>query len=70
MSRKSKVGVFDVVVKWLNSRKKSKEEGVEGRNEGGNKSEAVYLNDILREYKGKLYVPEQVFNRVIGGRRI
>lgn len=25
------------------------------------KSEGVYLNDILREYKGKLYVPEQVF---------
>ncbi|KAL4023659.1 hypothetical protein IC575_017423 [Cucumis melo] len=58
LSRKSEVGVFDIVVKWLNSRKKSKEEGIEG----GNKSEAVYLEDILRECKGKLYVPEQVFN--------
>ncbi|KAA0044892.1 putative inactive ATP-dependent zinc metalloprotease FTSHI 1 [Cucumis melo var. makuwa] len=46
----------------LEPRKKSKEEGIEGRNEGGNKSEAVYLKDILREYKGKLYVPELVFN--------
>ncbi|CAK9324479.1 unnamed protein product [Citrullus colocynthis] len=62
LSRKSEVGVFDFVVKWLNSRKKSKEEGIEGRNEGGTRSEAVYLKDILREYKGKLYVPEQVFN--------
>lgn len=62
LSRKSEVGVFDFVVKWLNSRTKSKEEGVEGRNEGGTRSEAVYLKDILREYKGKLYVPEQVFN--------
>ena len=61
LSRKLEVGVFDFVVKWLNSRKKSKEEGIEGRNEGGNKSEDVYLKDILREYKGKLYVPEQVF---------
>ncbi|KAL2551098.1 FtsH extracellular protease family [Forsythia ovata] len=25
------------------------------------KSDGVYLKDILREYKGKLYVPEQVF---------
>lgn len=23
--------------------------------------EAVYLKDILREYRGKLYVPEQIF---------
>lgn len=58
LSRKSEVGVFDFVVKWLNSRTKSKEEGIEG----GKRSEAVYLNDILREYKGKLYVPEQVFD--------
>lgn len=60
LSRKSEVGVFDSVVKWLNSRKKN--EAIEGRNEGGTRSEAVYLQDILREYKGKLYVPEQVFN--------
>ncbi|KAG6577136.1 putative inactive ATP-dependent zinc metalloprotease FTSHI 1, chloroplastic, partial [Cucurbita argyrosperma subsp. sororia] len=60
--RKSEEGVFDFVVKWLSSRKNSKEREIEGRNEGGTKSESVYLKDILREYKGKLYVPEQVFN--------
>lgn len=26
-------------------------------------NESVYLSDILREYKGKLYVPEQVFGQ-------
>ncbi|XP_072951632.1 probable inactive ATP-dependent zinc metalloprotease FTSHI 1, chloroplastic [Typha angustifolia] len=34
------------------------------RNEGdreGDASRNVYLNDILREFKGKLYVPEEVF---------
>nr|GMC97967.1 probable inactive ATP-dependent zinc metalloprotease FTSHI 1, chloroplastic [Ipomoea batatas] len=35
--------------------RKSQEEGYQG------KPEEVYLKDILREHKGKLYVPEQIF---------
>lgn len=39
--------------------KKNGEEAVGSRNE----NEDVYLKDLLREYRGKLYVPEQVFGQ-------
>lgn len=48
-------GAFEFIKRKFDSKKKIEKE----KSEIGN--ESVYLNDILREYKGKLYVPEQVF---------
>ncbi|CAH8360142.1 unnamed protein product [Eruca vesicaria subsp. sativa] len=42
---------------------KRKNEKEKERGEGEVVNESVYLSDILREYKGKLYVPEQVFGQ-------
>ncbi|KAL5538136.1 hypothetical protein UlMin_044214 [Ulmus minor] len=63
LSKNSDEGIFQLLVKRLSSIGKSKKAGdlVEGGNESEVKNEAVYLKDILREYRGKLYVPEQVF---------
>lgn len=50
-------GAFEIL-RRLNLKafsRKSQEEGYQG------KPEEVYLKDILREHKGKLYVPEQIF---------
>ncbi|KAK3228122.1 hypothetical protein Dsin_007984 [Dipteronia sinensis] len=56
IGRTNDPGVLQILAEKLKLRGESKE--VSGnRNESGN----VYLKDILREYKGKLYVPEQVF---------
>ncbi|KAK0586954.1 hypothetical protein LWI29_015150 [Acer saccharum] len=56
IGRTNDLGVLQILAEKLKLRGESKE--VSGnRNESGN----VYLKDILREYKGKLYVPEQVF---------
>ncbi|KAL1803010.1 hypothetical protein ACET3Z_031657 [Daucus carota] len=41
------------------SKRKRDEEKVSSRNESGD----VFLKDLLREYRGKLYVPEQVFGQ-------
>ncbi|XP_010448634.1 PREDICTED: probable inactive ATP-dependent zinc metalloprotease FTSHI 1, chloroplastic isoform X2 [Camelina sativa] len=49
-------GAFEFIRRKLDS--KTKVETTE-KSESGN--ESVYLSDILREYRGKLYVPEQVF---------
>lgn len=49
-------GAFEFIKRKLDSKTKLE---TEKSSEIGN--ESVYLNDILREYKGKLYVPEQVF---------
>lgn len=50
------------LLKRLFGRSGTRQEGVEG---GGRKegeaAEPVYLKDLLREFKGKLYVPEEVF---------
>ncbi|CAD5183813.1 unnamed protein product [Musa acuminata subsp. malaccensis] len=50
------------LLKRLFGRSGTRKEGVEG---GGRKegeaAEPVYLKDLLREFKGKLYVPEEVF---------
>lgn len=48
-------GAFEFIKRKLDSKTKIETE----KSEIGN--ESVYLSDILREYKGKLYVPEQVF---------
>ncbi|XAR55148.1 hypothetical protein NMG60_11030559 [Bertholletia excelsa] len=58
--RSSNSGLAEILKKLrvkAGKEKKSEEGGVES----GVDSEAVYLNDILREYKGKLHVPEQIF---------
>ncbi|XP_059645162.1 probable inactive ATP-dependent zinc metalloprotease FTSHI 1, chloroplastic [Cornus florida] len=55
----SDFGVFEFL-KRLNLRKK-KEQSDEVGDENRVKSDAVYLKDILREHRGKLYVPEQIF---------
>lgn len=61
LSKKPEVGLFRFLVKKLNLGEKSKNKSDEGQDERELKNEAVYLNDILRDYRGKLYVPEQVF---------
>ena len=61
LGKSSNEGVIEFVAKRLNLRSKAKKESIEGGNESGVVDEAVYLKDILREYRGKLYVPEQIF---------
>ena len=58
LSKKQNVGFIAFVEKLLNLKGKVKKEA----NESENEEKDVYLKDILREYKGKLYVPEQVFS--------
>jgi hypothetical protein len=55
------VGVIEFLAKRLNLMPKAERESGESRNESGVGDKAVYLKDILREYRGKLYVPEQIF---------
>lgn len=56
LSKKKDQGVLRSLAEKLNlSGKPKKESGHK------NEPENVYLKDLLREYKGKLYVPEQVF---------
>ncbi|KDP25274.1 hypothetical protein JCGZ_20430 [Jatropha curcas] len=57
LSKSQNMDFFEFLAKRLNIKAKSKKE----RNESQKEDETVYLKDILREYKGKLYVPEQVF---------
>ncbi|CAH2078121.1 unnamed protein product [Thlaspi arvense] len=54
-------GAFEFIRSKLDSKTKTEKESSESRNSSGTGNESVYLSDILREYKGKLYVPEQVF---------
>lgn len=61
LSKNSDVGIFNLMVKLLNLKNKGKKVNGEVRNGSDSKNEAVFLKDILREYRGKLYVPEQVF---------
>ncbi|CAK9174833.1 unnamed protein product [Ilex paraguariensis] len=53
-------GVFEIL-KRLNLKALSKKEGDAGKDENVVQTDNVFLKDILREYKGKLYVPEQLF---------
>ncbi|KAL8154622.1 hypothetical protein AgCh_000106 [Apium graveolens] len=53
-------GLFGLFKKFS---KKKGEEAVGSGNESGGGNEEVYLKDLLREYRGKLYVPEQVFGQ-------
>ncbi|KAF8364869.1 hypothetical protein HHK36_033150 [Tetracentron sinense] len=53
-------GVFEILKRLYSKTRFKKQEDEIGGGKGES-SETVYLKDILREYKGKLYVPEQVF---------
>ncbi|XP_002509985.2 probable inactive ATP-dependent zinc metalloprotease FTSHI 1, chloroplastic [Ricinus communis] len=57
LSKNQNKGMIEFLAKRLNFTGKWKKVDNESQNEGKD----VYLKDILREYKGKLYVPEQIF---------
>ncbi|KAL1326410.1 hypothetical protein HN51_036505 [Arachis hypogaea] len=64
LGRKFNVGIFDVLSKRLQSLKHQKKgEGTENeaQNQALEEKDSVHLRDLLKEYRGKLYVPEQVF---------
>ena len=62
LSKKFNVGIFDVLSKRLLSlKKKSENTENEAQNQVLEERDSVYLKDLLKEYRGKLYVPEQVF---------
>ncbi|OMO79789.1 Peptidase M41 [Corchorus capsularis] len=63
LSKGANLGLFEFLKKKLNSKAKSKYESNESKRETeiGSEYDNVHLKDILREYKGKLYVPEQIF---------
>ena len=63
LSKGTNLGLIEILKKKLNSKETSKNESNERERETEMNSENdnVYLKDILREYKGKLYVPEQIF---------
>ncbi|XP_043718188.1 probable inactive ATP-dependent zinc metalloprotease FTSHI 1, chloroplastic [Telopea speciosissima] len=54
------VGILDTVKRWI-TRSRSKQVRDEAGDQRGESSGPVYLKDMLREHKGKLYVPEEVF---------
>ncbi|KAE8694649.1 FtsH extracellular protease family isoform 2 [Hibiscus syriacus] len=62
--RKGKhLGLIEIMKKILKTKATLKSESNEGerQSEASSENDNVYLNDILREYKGKLYVPERIF---------
>ncbi|XP_020234785.1 probable inactive ATP-dependent zinc metalloprotease FTSHI 1, chloroplastic [Cajanus cajan] len=50
------VGIFDVLKRLNPTKPQSKRES-----EVSGERDSVYLKDLLKEYRGKLYVPEQIF---------
>ena len=67
-TQKQKNEAFDKTRKnrwnWLRLKPRKGEENEFLKN-GEVGSEAVFLKDILREHKGKLYVPEQIFGKCL-----
>lgn len=61
LSKKLNLGVLEILAKRLNLKTQNKEEASEVQNQVSLGRDSVYLKDLLREYKGKLYVPEQIF---------
>ncbi|KAL4340791.1 hypothetical protein GQ457_08G032110 [Hibiscus cannabinus] len=57
------LGLIETLKKKLKTKATLKSETSEDerQSETSSDNEYVFLNDILREYKGKLYVPEQIF---------
>lgn len=58
LSRNKELGVVQLLRTKLNSKK----DGAPSDN-SVSKKKSVYLDDLLRKYRGKLYVPEQVFGK-------
>ncbi|CAL5214969.1 unnamed protein product [Lathyrus oleraceus] len=57
LGKKSNEGIFDALLKRLkSSQRKSESDEVREK-------DSVYLNELLKEYRGKLYVPEQIFGK-------
>jgi hypothetical protein len=56
LGQKSNEGLFDFLLKRLKNNSQRKSDGLFEE-----RDDSVYLNDLLKEYKGKLYVPEQIF---------
>ncbi|KAK7251442.1 hypothetical protein RIF29_34641 [Crotalaria pallida] len=63
LSKKFNVGLLDVLKKLKPKKTSEGSENVEQNKVLGEKSDSVYLKDLLKEYKGQLYVPEQVFGK-------
>lgn len=54
----SNAGILDVLKRLKSTKPQSKSENV---SEASGERDSVYLKDLLKEYRGKLYVPEQLF---------
>lgn len=65
LGKNSDGGLIKFLVKRLNLKSNAKRESGDSRNESSVGDKAVYLKDILREYRGKLYVPEQIFGSAL-----
>lgn len=63
LNKNADSGGFQVLRRNLNWKAPPKRgtESDGAQNESDGRGESVYLKDLLREYKGKLYVPEQAF---------
>ncbi|KAJ1438066.1 P-loop containing nucleoside triphosphate hydrolase [Sesbania bispinosa] len=61
LGKNSNAGIFDVLSKRLSLKKPQSKSETE--NEVSGEKDSVYLKDLLKEYKGKLYVPEQIFGK-------
>ncbi|XP_010541753.1 PREDICTED: probable inactive ATP-dependent zinc metalloprotease FTSHI 1, chloroplastic [Tarenaya hassleriana] len=61
LSKGANAGVFEFVRRKLDSKTAMEKETGESEKSSETGNGSVYLKDILREYRGKLYVPEQVF---------
>ncbi|KAK4262913.1 hypothetical protein QN277_028405 [Acacia crassicarpa] len=63
LSKKLNSGFLEILAKRLNLKTQKEEEASEVQNQVLSGRDSVYLKDLLREYKGKLYVPEQIFGK-------
>lgn len=61
LSKRLNTGLLEVLAKRLNLKTQRKKETSEVQDQVLFGRDSVYLKDLLREYKGKLYVPEQIF---------
>jgi hypothetical protein len=59
LGKKSNEGIFDLLKRL--SLKNSQRKKSESDDEVSGERDSVYLNDLVKDYKGKLYVPEQIF---------
>lgn len=57
LGKSSSEGILDILSKRLRLKKPQRK----NESEVSGERDSVYLKDLLKEYKGKLYVPEQIF---------